>query len=553
MKKLRITLLVLYVLLIVVLIYESAIPESLSVKEHNFFKKIVNNISRVFVKTKYIDASEIVINNDLNEYYYINDTLTLDINVKPDNASYKELSFTSTNSNILTVDDQGFIEFLSVGNASVIIKQIDSNIEKQINFKVIKKEEPVIDIVEPDLIKLEIEKTTLNMGEVSLAKGSLYRSDNKKITDKKVSFSSTNESVAKYYNGYLFAFNEGTTTITMTHTNTGLTSSVDITVYPHELIEPTTFKISGDSLIYMNDKTVHNYSVEIKPDNVSDIYKTVFFSSFIYNTNTKTTDYSKNGGLSIKLKDGSATAKEAGYSAVYAYNYTFNKDTNKIEWKDVTGMVVETRNVLPNYNLIDRRIVLGNPYKLDMSSYVNSNVTYSKFEYSSSDESIASIDSLGNITPHKKGKTTIIVRVDDGYHNVENSFELTVDSKVMEDNMGRKTFSKFVRKGLSHFMGFVVFGLVSSFMFLLFINANYDGNKKLNIVITIINGFVFASLTEFIQIFAIDRTAQFKDIAIDYLGYMLAVVISFIIISIIYLVKMHKQKSKENIESINKE
>ncbi|MCR5461994.1 MAG: VanZ family protein [bacterium] len=553
MKKLRITLLVLYVLLIVVLIYESAIPESLSVKEHNFFKKIVNNISRVFVKTKYIDASEIVINNDLNEYYYINETLTLDINVKPDNASYKELSFISTNSNILTVDDHGLIEFLSVGNASVIIKQIDSNIEKQIDFKVLERTKPVIDIVEPDLIKLEIEKTTLNMGEVSLAKGSLYRSDNKEITDKKVSFSSTNESVANYYNGYLFAFNEGTTTITMTHTNTGLTSSVDITVYPHKLIEPTTFKISGDSLIYMNDKTVHNYSVEIKPDNVSDIFKTVFFSSFIYNTNTKTTDYSKNGGLSIKLEEGSATAKEAGYSAVYAYNYTFNKETNKIEWKDVTGMVVETRNVLPNYNLIDRRIVLGNPYKLDMSSYVNSNVTYSKFEYSSSDESIASIDSLGNITPHKKGKTTITVRLDDGYHSAETSFELTVDSKVMEDNMGRKSFSKFVRKGLSHFMGFVVFGLVSSFMFLLFINTNYDGNKKLNIVITIINGFVFASLTEFIQIFAIDRTAQLKDIAIDYLGYMLAVVISFIIISIIYLVKMHKQKSKENIESINKE
>ena len=550
MKKLRITLLVFYVLLIIILIYESAIPESLSVKEHNFFKKIVNNVSRLFVKTKIVESTDIVVNNEINEYYYVGDTLTLDVSVKPDNASYKELSFTSTNSNILTVDDHGLIEFLSVGNASAIIKQIDSNIERKIDFKVLKRTEPVIDIVEPDLIKLEIEKTTLNMGEVSLANGSLYRSDNKKITDKKVCFSSTNESVASYYNGYLFAFNEGTTTITMTHTNTGLTSSVDITVYPHELIEPTTFKINGDSLIYMNDKTVHNYSVEIKPDNVSDIYKKVFFSSFKYDMNTKTTDYSENGGLSIKLLEGRATAKEAGYSAIYAYNYTFNKATNKIEWKDVTGMVVETRNILPSFYLKDRRIVLGSPYKLDMSSYVNSNVTYSIFEYKSSDDSVASIDSLGNITPHKKGKTVITVMVDDGYYNSEDSFELTVDTKVMEDTMTKKSFSKFVRKGLSHFMGFVVFGLISCFMFLLFINTNYDGNKKLSIVVTIINGLVFASLTEFIQIFAIDRTAQFKDIAIDYLGYMLAVVISFIIITIIYLVKKHKQKSKVNVDNI---
>ena len=136
MKKLKITLLVFYVLMIVILIYESAIPESLSVKEHNFFKKIVNNVSRLFVKTKYVDATEIVVNNDINEYYYINDTLTLNISVKPDNASYKELSFTSTNTSVLTVDNTGYIEFLSDGNASVIIKQNDIiKIRYQIRLK----------------------------------------------------------------------------------------------------------------------------------------------------------------------------------------------------------------------------------------------------------------------------------------------------------------------------------------------------------------------------------------------------------------------------------
>ena len=51
MKKFKITLLIFYVLMVVILIYESAIPESVSVKEHNFFKKIVefNGVFRNFI------------------------------------------------------------------------------------------------------------------------------------------------------------------------------------------------------------------------------------------------------------------------------------------------------------------------------------------------------------------------------------------------------------------------------------------------------------------------------------------------------------------------
>ena len=243
------------------------------------------------------------------------------------------------------------------------------------------------------------------------------------------------------------------------------------------------------------------------------------------------------------------SAKEAGYSAVYVYNYTYNLEKNKIEWGNVSAFVVEVKNILPNFYLSDRRIVLGSPYKLVITPYNSSAVTQDRYEYYSSDEEIASIDSLGNITPHKKGKATITVRVDDGYHEVEDSFELTVDTKVMEDNMGKKSFSKFVRKGLSHFMGFVTFGFISAFMFLLFINDNYDGNKKLNIVVTIVNGL----LTEFIQLFAIDRSSTIKDVLIDYSGYMIAVIISFIIITIIYLIKkkrrnINNDKTKDIIE-----
>lgn len=543
MKKLKITLLVFYVLMIIILIYESAIPESLSVKEHNFFKKIVNNVSRAFVKTKYINAEEIVVNTDIKESYYINDTLTLNVSVKPDNASYKELEFASTDSNVLTIDDAGLINFISTGNASVIISQKESNLEKKIDFKVIQKTEPIIEVVEPKTIDFKVEKETIDMGDISKVSVLLYAEDTTKtVTDNKITFTSSDDTIAKVFDYKIYALSSGTATITVTHDKTGLSKSIDINVLEHEIVKPKTFKIKGDSVIYMNDKTTHTYSIEIDPD-ASNIYKNVYYSASYYNNEEKRQINEFTSPIAINWRNGTATLISAGYSAVYVYAV----DVLNGCWSEyVSGMVVRTINTLPSYTLKDRRIVLGEPYKLEIKPGNASKVTYDKYNYFSSDETVASVDNLGNITPHKKGKTVITVSVSDGYDKYEDSFELTVDSRVMEDNMGKKSFSKFVRKGLSHFMGFVVFGLISSFMFLLFINSNYDGNKKLNIVVTIVNGLVFACLTEFVQLFAIDRTAQFKDIAIDYLGYMLAVTLSFIIITTIYLIKKKKQKTIEN-------
>ena len=137
MKKFKITLLAFYVLLVVVLIYESAIPESLSVKEHNFFKKIVNNVSRIFVRTKIINATEIEINNEFKEFYYVGDTLTLDVSVKPDNSSFKEISFSSSDTNIASVDNYGNVSFLKEGSVTITICQLDSNIFKTIDFNIL--------------------------------------------------------------------------------------------------------------------------------------------------------------------------------------------------------------------------------------------------------------------------------------------------------------------------------------------------------------------------------------------------------------------------------
>ena len=52
MKKFKIIMLIFYVLIVLVLLYEAIIPGKVSAKQHSFFKKVINDISKVFIKNK---------------------------------------------------------------------------------------------------------------------------------------------------------------------------------------------------------------------------------------------------------------------------------------------------------------------------------------------------------------------------------------------------------------------------------------------------------------------------------------------------------------------
>jgi len=532
MKKLKITFLVLYIIAIIALLYEAFIPGDLSIKQNKFFKKIINNISKTFIKEKIIKAEEIVINNSFKEYYYTNETLTLDVTVNPSNSSYKGLDFASSDENILTINSSGEIKFIGEGEAFITVSQCESAIIEIINFKVKKYVEPVIEPIEPEAIELH-SNSGLNTIAVGDVLGFYLLFDKDGVNDINYTLTSSNEEVCGIYGSYVYGLKEGTTTITATHHTTQLTSSMDITITPGEIVKPEYFRIKGDNEVVVGDKTKHIYTVEVDP-NASDVYKLYFFSAYDINGN-KTAEMP----LDVTWYSGELEIITSGVGAIFAYC---------VNWIESDYMMVTARNILPEFYLYNRRVVLGKSYNITINPTNKDKVTYSKFEYSSSDESIASVDGNGVITPHKTGQTEITVLVNDGFESYSDSFILTVDNKDIEDSLGYKSFTKLVRKGIAHFLGFLAFGVIAFIMFFMWIKPNYDGSSKYIWLLIGINGLSFAVLTEVIQLFVPGRGPTITDVFIDYLGYTISFVVCIIVLLIIELVKKHKNKN-ENINS----
>jgi VanZ family protein len=303
---------------------------------------------------------------------------------------------------------------------------------------------------------------------------------------------------------------------------------MEVEITDGTIVEPSYFRLVGDDTIYVNDTTIHTYTVEVDP-NASNFYKEYRFAAYDIND-----EQSDDLILDIGWANGKLTIK--GYGEGYIYAVAGN-------WLVYDRIKVEVKNILPDFELSDKRIVIGEAYKVLIEPNNSDLITYDKYTYSSSDEVIATIDGLGNITPKKAGKTTIKVVVDDGFDKVEKEFILTVDNKVIEDDIG-SSFGKIIRKGIAHFLGFIVFGFISFFMFYLFLKTNYEGNKKYIYLLIGINGLVFAILTESIQLVSPGRDGTIRDVLLDYFGYTISFIISITIIVLCYLINKHKNNTK---------
>lgn len=531
MKKIKITLLVFYAILIVVFIYESALPSNLSRKQNAFFKKIINNISSIFIKNKYVKATDIIVENNISDSYYVDDTLTLNTRVEPDNASYKTILYSSSDTNILEINQKGEITFKNSGIAIITLRQEESNIEKTITFNILEKQ------VEPEVYPTSLDIKTYNdiyslpVGEATYFY-TIQTPNN--VTLKKCTFSVSDETKAKMYGQYLFALAPGEVVVTCKHDYADFEVSKTITITSGTITEPTTFKISGKTeYTYLTDTEMQFEA--IIDDDASNIYKTCFYYAWdpILKYKSKIIDLDPVTGKAEILNYGVVDV------SIFSFDMTY-----------IDTIRVFIRNVMPEYKLPNKQIVLGNSFKVEVNPTNGDVATYFNYEYESSDESIAVIDELGNITPNRTGRVMIKVKVDDGLDKFEDIFTLEIINNDIENNV-KFNFGKFIRKGLAHFMGFITFGFISFFLFILTASQYY---KKFNLayVVILVNGLVFAVLTEVIQLFAPGRDGTFKDVILDYSGYIIAFIISLIIYIVYKLIKNKKKiDENNNIDLIN--
>ena len=152
----------------------------------------------------------------------LNSTISLSstISYNPSNASYKSVSYTSSNTNVATVDSQGLVRGVGMGTATITatVKQGSASAKTTITVKNIPATSVALD-------KTEI---TLSPNEIETLSSSV-KPDN--ASDKTVTYMSNNPNVATIdKNGTITAVGQGTAIITVKPNGGGASSTCIVTV-----------------------------------------------------------------------------------------------------------------------------------------------------------------------------------------------------------------------------------------------------------------------------------------------------------------------------------
>ena len=152
----------------------------------------------------------------------VGDTYTFKTTVLPENATNKELIWSSSDDSVVSVDND-IIGALKEGKATITVKSKDGYKSSSAEITVVK---------EPSIVhvsSVSLNETTLDLltGDRATLTATVLPSN---ASDKTISWSSSNENVATVKNGKVTAISAGQATITVTTKDGGLTASCIVSV-----------------------------------------------------------------------------------------------------------------------------------------------------------------------------------------------------------------------------------------------------------------------------------------------------------------------------------
>ncbi len=290
----------------------------------------------------------------------------------------RDVTWTSSAPDIATVSENGLVTFLKPGKATIVVKTIDGGISGNLidtcEFYI---NNPVTSV------DLDYTDITLKMGEEFRLTALVLPED---ASDKTVLWSSSDTNVATVNeNGMVTAVNSGSATILCKSADSGETSMCNVTVY-----QPVTgVTISNESMTVRKGQEFW-LNATCQPENAMN--KLIIWSS----SDTSIATVYKNGKVTA-VEPGdcviTATSQDSGVTARCSLTVT----------QPITGISLNTnaKTILAG----EKFVIIPTIEPLDAD---NKNVTYT-----SSDTSVATVDSDGIVTGVRGGKTVIIVKTEE--------------------------------------------------------------------------------------------------------------------------------------------
>ena len=328
---------------------------------------------RTFNVSSKIPVTGLTINNlTAPAAMYLGEEKVLDITVVPSDATDDNLTFTSSDPSVVSIDENGKLIANTVGTAVITVAAADgSGTEQTVTVT-------VYDISVPDDIAVET-GNTVDVSAVVIPEG---------VTGISLSYSSTDESVATVdANGLVTALSYGTTVISVTDGH--ITKGIAVTVVDADVIVTNSQLKKGD---------IAETQVTVYPTNQEVTSITLTSSD---NSVARIED-----GKIVGVGNGSAeitaqiTVEVNGEEITLVRTFTISSEV------PVTGLTVN--------NLTDPdTMYLGEQKTIELTvipeDAVNTNLTFS-----TSDPSIISVDENGKLTANAVGTAVITVAASDG-------------------------------------------------------------------------------------------------------------------------------------------
>ena len=356
---------------------------------------------RVEVEPKIIKVTGVGLDRETLDLEY-GKPITLTATVKPDNATDKTVTWSSSDTKIATVDQNGKVTWVSSGAATITVTTKDGN--KEAKCRITAKPVPVTSV--------SLNKTSLTLGlNGTETLKATVKPDN--ATDKTVTWSSSDTKVATVdQNGKVkMLSSKGEATITVTTKDGDKTASCKV-IAKLIPVEGVTLDQTSLTLEIGNSKTL---TATITPSNASN-------KALTWESSNKSVATVDNTGKVTAIAEGNTTitvnTADGGFKATCSV--TVPKPP-----VPVTAISLSTKSAT---------LTFGQSHPVDVT-VVPAEATDPSWECSSSDTAIATVSKAGNvatITAGSKAGTATITFKSVKYPSVTASCSVTVKAKIIE-------------------------------------------------------------------------------------------------------------------------
>ena len=324
-------------------------------------------------------------------------TLNLEAEIEPENATNKNVTWSSDNEAVATVSG-GVVTAVKAGTAVITVTTEDGG--KTATCTVTVSE----DVISVTGVSLDKSSAALTVGGSVTLNATVTPSD---ATNRNVTWSSSDRSVATVSAGVVKAVGVGTATITVTTADGGKTASCTVTV--------------SAPVVNVTGVTLDQESATVKVGGTLTLVATVEPSDA---TNQNVTWASNNETVATVDATGKVTAKAAGEATITVTTEDGSKTASCVvtvssSAVSVTGVTLNKTSVSLEEGENETLVATVAP-----SDATNMNVTWK-----SDNTAVATVDATGKVTAVKAGTATITVTTADG--NKTATCQVTVTAKVV--------------------------------------------------------------------------------------------------------------------------